>query len=96
MYQNNIIMNQILNTKYKKEKMKKLFELQFFISISFIILGVIYIVKNIKEKERLNNLSKTIALNAKLNSVFSYNEDKQDSIYIGKIVWNRRKQKKFF
>jgi len=83
------IMNQILNTKYNKEKIKRLFEIQFFISISFIILGVIYIVKNIKEKERLNNLSKTISLNAKLNSVFSYNEDRQESIYIGRIICDK-------
>ena len=86
MYQNNIVMNQILNTKLNKETIKKLFKIQFFISIIFIVFGIIYIIKNIKEKERLNNLSKTISLNAKLNSVFSNNEVKEESVYFGKII----------
>ncbi|MBR2289330.1 MAG: sortase [Clostridia bacterium] len=43
-------------------------------------------IRNIKEKEKENILSNTISLNAKLNSVFSYREVKEESIYFGRII----------
>lgn len=82
-------MNQILNINYRKEKIKKFFKYQLVLSIIFIICGIIYIIINIKEKERENNISKIISLNAKLNSVFSYNEVKEESIYFGRIICDK-------
>ena len=87
-------MNQILNTNKKREKLKKVFIIQFRISIIFIIFGIIYIIKNIRDKEKENNISNIISLNAKLNSVFSSNyynniSNENNSLYIGKIICNK-------
>ena len=80
-------MNQILSTKMKNRKIIKVLKIQFIVSIIFIILGIIYIVKILKEKEKQNNISNIISLNAKLNSVFSSNNDNNvDKVYFGRIV----------
>ena len=79
-------MNQILSTNKNQRKIKKIFKFQFIISIIFIILGIIYIFKIIKEKERENNISKIISLNAKVNSVFTENQINNDGIYFGRII----------
>lgn len=79
-------MNQILNANYKKEKIKNFFKIQFIISIIFIIVGIIYLVKNIKKKEIENNISKIISINAKLNSVFAGNSSQNNSVYFGRII----------
>lgn len=78
-------MNQILNTKKDKSKIKKIFKMQLLISAIFIVFGVIYFFKIFKEKERENNISKEILLNAKVNSVLSSNKTK-DNIYFGRII----------
>ena len=84
-------MNQILNINKPNKKIKKIFKIQFIISIIFIIVGIFYIIRNIKEKEKENNISEIISLNAKLNSVFSGNEYNhyQDDIYFGRIICNK-------
>ena len=81
-------MNQILNTNINQRKIKKIFKIQFIISFILIILGIIYIFKIIKEKERENNISEIISLNAKVNSVFSENKksNENDDIYFGRII----------
>ena len=79
-------MNQILNTNNKNEKIKKFFKMQLRISIILIIVGVIYIIKFLRKKENENNISNIISLNAKLNSVFSYYEVKENRIYFGRIL----------
>ena len=80
-------MNQILNTNKRREKIKKIFKIQFIISIIFIIVGIFYIIKNIKEKERENQISNIISINAKLNSVFSNNEENpNEETYFGRIT----------
>ena len=80
-------MNQILNTDKRREKTKKIFIIQFRISIIFIIFGIIYIIRNIKLKEKENNISNIISLNGKLNSVFNSNYfNENNEIYIGKIT----------
>ena len=44
-------------------------------------------IRIIKEKERENNISKIMSINAKLNSVFSYyTETEKEHIYLGRIV----------
>ena len=87
-------MNQILNTKKNQRKIKKIFKIQLILSVILIILGIIYIFKIIREKERENNISKIISLNAKINSVFTENlVDKEDSendeIYFGRIICDK-------
>ena len=80
-------MNQILNTKKDKSKIKKIFKIQLLISAFFILAGIIYFFKIFKEKERENNISKVISLNAKVNSVFSNNKiEEENSIYFGRII----------
>ncbi len=80
-------MNQILNTNKKNNKTKLFFKFQFLISIVLIIFGIIYILKTIKEKERENEISNIISLNAKINSVFYGKEEVNlNNIYFGKIV----------
>ena len=84
-------MNQILNTKKNNKKIKKLFKIQFGFSIIFIILGISYIFKNLKEKEKENNISNIISLNAKINTVFSSKEEEsiknqEQNIYFGRII----------
>ena len=58
-------MNQILNTNNRKEKIKRIFKFQFIISLILIILGLFYIIRNIKIKEKENKISNMISLNAK-------------------------------
>ena len=80
-------MNQILNTNNKKEKIKKVFKIQFIFSIIFIVFGIFYIIRNIKIKEKENSISNIISLNAKLNSVFAENKKSNESkIYFGRIL----------
>ena len=80
-------MNQILNTNKKNNKTKLFFKFQFLISIVLIIFGIIYILKTIKEKERENEISNIISLNAKINSVFYGKEEiNLNNIYFGRII----------
>ena len=80
-------MNQILNTNNKKEKIKKVFKIQFLFSIIFIVFGIFYIIRNIKIKEKENSVSNIISLNAKLNSVFAENKKSNESeLYFGRIL----------
>ena len=80
-------MNQILNIKKDKSKFKKIFKIQLIISLILIIFGIIYFVKILKEKERENNISKAILLNAKVNSVFLDNKkSEKNNIYFGRII----------
>lgn len=80
-------MNQILNVSKNKKNLKRFFKLQFWISTIFILFGIIYVIRIIKEKERENNISKIMSINAKLNSVFSYyTETEKEHIYLGRIV----------
>ena len=88
LYQNNSIMNQILNM-INKEKIKKFFKIQLIISIVCIVFGVIYLIVNIKEKEKQNNISNIVSLNARLNSVFSKNIVEEKSIYFGRIICDK-------
>ena len=85
-------MNQILNISKNNKKIKKIFKIQLVISILFIILGIVYILKNIREKERENQISNIISLNAKVNSVFSQEErteGKEHSLYFCRIICNK-------
>lgn len=83
-------MNQILNTNNKKEKIKRIFKFQFIISLSLIVLGLFYIIRNIKIKEKENKISNMISLNAKLNSVFSDNKKGYEKgVYFGRIVCDK-------
>ena len=80
-------MNQILDINKPKRKIKKIFKIQFIISILFIIIGIIYLFQNMREKERENQISNIISLNAKLNSVFSsQKENIEQEIYFGRII----------
>lgn len=79
-------MNQILNTSNRNQKIIQFFKLQFCISLVFIIIGMTYLIKNIQEKERENKISNIISLNAKLNSIFSHDEEKIEFLYFGQIL----------
>ena len=83
-------MNQILNTNNKKEKIKKVFKIQFLISIIFILFGILYIIRSIKTKENENDISNIISLNAKLNSVFAENNNSNEQeLYFGRILCDK-------
>lgn len=83
-------MNQILNTKERKEKIKKIFQLQLAVSVVLIVFGFFYIIRNIKEKERENHISSIISLNAKLNSVFAtLNQEENAEIYFGRLICDK-------
>ena len=80
-------MNQILNINNRKNKIKKIFRIQLIISVILIIFGIIYYFRSLKEKEKENIISKTISLNAKVNSVFSNNKiSDENNIYFGRII----------
>lgn len=63
-------MNQILDTKNKKIKFKKIFKIQFIISFIAMIILFIYVLNenNIKNKE--NEITKIVSQNAKVVSLF--------------------------
>ena len=73
-------MNQILETKKKKYKLKKFFKIQFFISFILIIIVFIYalIENNIKNRE--NEFTKIANQNAKLSSMFRKNDLKNNNL----------------
>ena len=82
-------MNQILNTNKKRNKIIKFFKVQLCISIISVIFGIIYLLRIIKIKERENNISNIISLNAKLNSVFSSNKVTEEAKYFGQIICDK-------
>lgn len=77
-------MNQIL---YKEEKInrkiKKIFLLQFYISIIFIIVLFLYWLNIIKIKEENKKISYIINTNAKMNSIFS---STNNNVYFARII----------
>lgn len=75
-------MNQILNVKEKKLKLKKIFKIQFSISVILIFIVFIYFLNNLSQKSKENNISNIVKLNAKLNSVFLSNNE---NLYLGRI-----------
>ena len=75
-------MNQILDVKEKKLKIKMLFKIQFILSFGLMIIVLVYFLSQMNNKSKENNISKVISLNAKLNSVFS--ENIQET-YLGRI-----------
>ena len=81
-------MNQILNTDYFK-KLKLIFTIQFLISLILIVFEVINMIKTMKDKEEENRISKTVSINAKLNTIFSKDELKEDNLYFGRIICSK-------
>lgn len=79
-------MNQILNIKNSNNKIVKFLKLQIIISIILIICGIIYIFKTIKQKERNNNISNIVSINAKLKSIFSSNIIGSDDNFFCRII----------
>lgn len=75
-------MNQILFNK-KDNKKKYIFKLQGIISIFLAGIFIFYIIINYKSNEDLENISKIIEKNIRLNSI--YEAEKQSTNYFGKI-----------
>jgi len=75
-------MNQILNTSKKRNNFKKIFKIQFVVSLLLIFILLIYVFKQIKQKQEKQNISQIIGINAKLNTVFSSNIEKT---YLGRL-----------
>ncbi len=75
-------MNQILFNK-KDNKKKYIFKLQGIISIFLAAIFIFYIIINYKSNEDLENISKIIEKNIRLNSI--YEAEKQSTNYFGKI-----------
>ena len=75
-------MNQILDFKNKKIKIKRIFRVQFFISFILILVLFIYILKQNKLRNEEIAISNIVSINAKLNKVFSLEE----SVYFGRII----------
>jgi len=78
-------MNQILFNK-KNKKLKYIFKVQLFISILIIIILIIYIVNLYNKDENMENISKIINKNIRINSMYEVEKQSSDKkIYLGKI-----------
>ncbi len=78
-------MNQILFNK-KNKKLKYIFKVQLFISILIIIILIIYIVNSYNKDENMENISKIINKNIRINSMYEVEKQSSDKkIYLGKI-----------
>ena len=75
-------MNQILDVNSKRIKLKKIFKIQFVISLILIVIFFAYFLFKLSNKNKENYISKIAGLNAKLNSVFLGNVEK---LYLGRI-----------
>ena len=92
MYQNNIIMNQILliKQKQKNKKLIGLFKIQLIVSVILIIIGIVYIINSIGAKEKENKISNIISINAKINTMFSSNQKHlKNNVYFGRIYCSK-------
>lgn len=63
-------MNQILDTKNKKIKFKKIFKIQFIISFIAMIILFIYVLNENNKKNKENEITKIASQNAKVVSLF--------------------------
>ena len=78
-------MNQILFNK-KNKKLKYIFKVQLFISILIIIILIIYIANSYNKDENMENISKIINKNIRINSMYEVEKQSSDKkIYLGKI-----------
>lgn len=76
-------MNQILDIKKKNRKIVIFFKIQFVFSIIMVLIWFIYIFQNIIIKNKENEISKTMKINAKLNTLYSGNEN---NVYFCRII----------
>lgn len=84
--ENNNYMNQILLTKLKK-KNKKIFKMQFIISIIIIIGISLYYFRENREKNNLEELSKILNRNMEFSKMYNIEKQKlEEPIYFGKII----------
>lgn len=80
-------MNQILETKNIKYKLKKIFKIQLIISIISIIIVFIYVLNNNKIKNKESEITEIVNQNAKIMSLFEYYENYKNSNFYNDIYF---------
>lgn len=78
-------MNQILFNK-KNKNIKYIFKVQGFLSVILIIILMFFIINNYNYNEELENISKIIEKNMRLNSIYQTQKQSINSNYFGKII----------